>query len=60
LTGKACVTRIYTNLAVLDITSNGVVVREMIEGLDLAALQKLTEPTLILANDWKRLTVPAL
>jgi 3-oxoadipate CoA-transferase beta subunit len=60
LTGKACVTRIYTNLAVLDITSNGVVLRETIEGLDLEALQKLTEPPLILANDWKRLVVPAL
>jgi 3-oxoadipate CoA-transferase beta subunit len=60
LTGKACVTRIYTNLAVLDITSNGVVLRETIEGFDLEALQKLTEPPLILANDWKRLVVPAL
>jgi 3-oxoadipate CoA-transferase beta subunit len=60
LTGKACVTRIYTNLAVLDITRDGVVVREMIEGIDFDALQKLTEPALILANDWKRLLVPAL
>jgi 3-oxoadipate CoA-transferase, beta subunit len=54
------VTRIYTNLAVLDITRDGVVVREMIEGIDFDALQKLTEPALILANDWKRLLVPAL
>jgi len=60
LTGKACVTRIYTNLAVLDVTEGGIVVREMVEGLDLAALQKLTEPRLILAKDWKKLTVPAL
>jgi 3-oxoadipate CoA-transferase beta subunit len=60
LTARACVTRIYTNLAVLDITREGVVVREMIEGLDLAALQKLTEPTLVLANDWKKLEAPEL
>ncbi|HEY3919783.1 MAG TPA: 3-oxoacid CoA-transferase subunit B [Stellaceae bacterium] len=60
LTAKACVTRVYTNLAVLDITEGGVGVREMIEGLDLEALQKLTEPKLMLANDWKRLTAPAL
>jgi 3-oxoadipate CoA-transferase beta subunit len=60
LTARACVTRIYTNLAVLDITREGVVVREMIEGIDLAALQKLTEPTLVLANDWKKLEAPEL
>jgi 3-oxoadipate CoA-transferase beta subunit len=58
LTGRACVTRIYTNLAVLDVTRDGIVVREMIEGLDLASLQNLTEPKLVLANDWKKLTAP--
>ena len=60
LTSKGCVTRIYTNLAVLDIAEGGVVVREMVEGIDLDALQKLTEPKLMLANDWKKLTPPAL
>jgi 3-oxoadipate CoA-transferase beta subunit len=60
LTAKACVSRIYTNLAVLDITPDGVVVREMIEGLDLDGLQSITEPKLVLAKDWKKLVVPAL
>jgi 3-oxoadipate CoA-transferase, beta subunit len=60
LTGKSCVTRVYTNLAVLDIARDGVVVREMIEGLDVEALQKLTDAKLVLANDWKKLTPPAL
>src|SRR5579864_425703 len=60
LTSARCVTRVYTNLAVLDITRDGVVVREMIEGLDLAGLQKLTEPKLVLANDWKKLTAPEI
>jgi 3-oxoadipate CoA-transferase beta subunit len=60
LTAKACVSRVYTNLAVLDITRDGVVVREMIEGLDLAALQKLTEPKLVLAKDWQRLVTSQL
>ena len=60
LTGKGCVTRIYTNLAVLDVTRDGIVVREMIEGLDLDALQKVTEPKLVLANDWKRIGAPVL
>jgi 3-oxoadipate CoA-transferase beta subunit len=61
LTAKGCVSRVYTNLAVLDIIArDGVVVRELVEGLDLNALQKLTEPKLVLANDWKRLTAPVL
>ena len=42
LTGLACVSRIYTDLAVLEITPQGVVVREMAEGLDFATLQGRT------------------
>ncbi|HZT52365.1 MAG TPA: 3-oxoacid CoA-transferase subunit B [Stellaceae bacterium] len=60
LTAPRCVKRAYTNLAVLDFTAKGVVVREMVEGLDLAALQALTEPALTLANDWKRIAAPEL
>ncbi|HUB97658.1 MAG TPA: 3-oxoacid CoA-transferase subunit B [Stellaceae bacterium] len=60
LTAPRCVKRIYTNLAVLDITADGVVVRELVDGLDLPELQALTEPKLTLANDWRRLIAPAL
>jgi 3-oxoadipate CoA-transferase, beta subunit len=60
LTSKGCVTRIYTNLAVLDIAEGGVVVREMVERLDFDTLQKLTDAKLVLPNDWKKLTPPAL
>jgi 3-oxoadipate CoA-transferase, beta subunit len=60
LTAPRCVKRVYTNLAVLDITAGGVVVREMVEGLELAALQALSEPKLALANDFARLVAPAL
>jgi 3-oxoadipate CoA-transferase, beta subunit len=60
LTAPRCVKRIYTNLAVLDIVKDGVVVREMVDGLDLPALQALTEPVLSLANDWKRIEAPNL
>ena len=42
LTGIACVNRIYTDLAVLDVTPDGLVVVEMIDGLSLAALQEIT------------------
>jgi 3-oxoadipate CoA-transferase beta subunit len=42
LTGVACVARIYTDLAVIDVTQGGLVVREMVEGLDHGALQAMT------------------
>jgi 3-oxoadipate CoA-transferase beta subunit len=42
VTGLGCVRRVYTDLAVLDITAAGIVVREMAEGLDFAALQACT------------------
>ena len=42
LTGMACVSRIYTDLAVIDITANGLVVLEMAEGLTLPELEKLS------------------
>ncbi len=60
LTAAQCVSRIYTNLAVIEVTKDGLVVREMVDGLDLAQLQKLTEPKLSLANDWKKLSAPAV
>jgi 3-oxoadipate CoA-transferase beta subunit len=60
LTAPRCVKRVYTNLAVIDITRDGMVVREMVEGMDLAALQAVTEPDLALANDWRRLVAPAV
>jgi 3-oxoadipate CoA-transferase, beta subunit len=47
ITGLGCVSRIYTDLAVLDITPAGVVVLEMAEGLDFAALQACTGVPLI-------------
>ena len=42
LTGLACVSRIYTDLAVLEVTPRGVAVREMVAGLTLAELQART------------------
>jgi len=57
LTAERCVTRIYTNLAVIDVTPEGLLVREMVDGLDLDGLQGLTESRLRLANDWQPLKV---
>ena len=50
LTALGVVKRVYTNLAVLDVTPDGFAVREMIEGLTLGALQKVTGAPLNMAT----------
>ncbi|WP_322400788.1 CoA transferase subunit B [Massilia luteola] len=47
LTGVKCVSRIYTDLAVLDVTPAGLRVREMAPGLTLADLQAVTAAPLL-------------
>jgi 3-oxoadipate CoA-transferase beta subunit len=47
LTGVACVNRIYTDLAVLDVTPQGLRVREMAPGLTFDALQAATGAPLL-------------
>jgi 3-oxoadipate CoA-transferase beta subunit len=47
LTGIGCVSRIYTDLAVLDITPQGLRVREMAPGLSFEALQAVTAAKLL-------------
>jgi 3-oxoadipate CoA-transferase, beta subunit len=42
VTGLACVNRIYTDLAVIDVTPTGLAVVEIVEGLPFAELQRLT------------------
>jgi 3-oxoadipate CoA-transferase, beta subunit len=42
LTALGVVKRVYTNLAVLDVTDEGFAVRDMVNGLTLEALQKVT------------------
>ncbi|WP_354685262.1 3-oxoacid CoA-transferase subunit B [Cupriavidus necator] len=42
LTGIGCVTRIYTDLATLDVTADGLVARDLVEGLSFDELQRLT------------------
>ncbi|WP_432261659.1 CoA transferase subunit B [Cupriavidus sp. TMH.W2] len=42
LTGIGCVTRIYTDLATIDVTADGLVARDLVEGLSFEELQRLT------------------
>ena len=42
LTGIACVSRVYTDLATIDITQDGLRVIEMADGLTLETLQEMT------------------
>ena len=46
LTAKGVVTRVYTSLAVLDVTPRGFVVRDMVPGMTIEALQARTEAKL--------------
>ncbi len=50
LTALGVVKRVYTNLAVLDVTPDGFAVRDMVEGLTLDALQKVTDAPLYAAE----------
>ena len=49
LTGVACVKRIYTDLAVIDVTADGLTVIEMVDGLSFEELARLTAAPLRLA-----------
>jgi 3-oxoacid CoA-transferase subunit B len=51
LTGKACVTKIVTDLAVIDVTPDGLVLRELAPGVTVDYVQERTEPQLLVAVD---------
>jgi 3-oxoadipate CoA-transferase, beta subunit len=58
LTGVECIDTIYTDLAVIDVTSDGLSVREMVEDMEFDQLQEKTATPIRLANDWRRLAPP--
>ena len=47
LTGKSVVTRVYSNLAILDVTPEGFKLKELFEKIDFDLLQKVTEAKII-------------
>ncbi len=57
LTGKRCVAAVCTDLAWIDVAQDGLVLREVAPGVTPEAVQKLTEPKLIVAPDLKTMTL---
>lgn len=59
LTGERCVQQIITDLAVIDITGDGLVLRELAPGVGVAEIRGATEPPLVEARDLREMAVPA-
>jgi 3-oxoacid CoA-transferase B subunit len=55
LTAKGVVKKIFTNLAVIDVTPEGLVLREVAPGLTPADVQSVTEAKLIIPQDVKEI-----
>jgi 3-oxoadipate CoA-transferase beta subunit len=60
LTGKACVKRVYTDLAVVEATPAGFLVHEMLSGMTRQELQARSGAPLAFAPDCGTLTAPPL
>jgi len=57
LTGEGVVNTIVTELAVIDVTPNGLVLREIAPDTTLEAVQRLTEPKLTTTPELKKISV---
>ena len=57
LTGKRCVSAVCSDLAWIDVTQDGLVLRELAPGATVDQLQKLTEPKLIVSPGLKTMAV---
>jgi 3-oxoacid CoA-transferase subunit B len=59
LTGKACVQRIITDLAVLDVTDDGLVLQELADGVTVEDVRQGTQPPVLLDGEPARMRIPA-
>ena len=57
ITGKACVNLIVSDLAVMAVTPEGLLLREVAPGLTAEDVQKVTEPQLIVSPELKTIEV---
>jgi acetate CoA/acetoacetate CoA-transferase beta subunit len=55
LTGRKCVSLIVTDMAVIEVTPAGLVLKEIAPGLRPEEVQSVTEPQLIIASDLKEI-----
>ena len=55
LTAHRCVAMIYTDLAVIEVTPDGLVLRETAPGLTADDIQSVTEPRLLIAGDLREI-----
>ena len=55
LTAKACVDKIFTDLVAIDVTKQGLVLKEIAPGWTAEEVQALTEAPLIVADDLKEI-----
>ncbi|MEM7544884.1 MAG: 3-oxoacid CoA-transferase subunit B [Pseudomonadota bacterium] len=60
LTGLGVVSRIYTDLAVVDVSDGKFILRELVEGLSTDEISAMTDAPLLIAPDLKPLIAPAL
>jgi 3-oxoacid CoA-transferase subunit B len=59
LTGKGCVQQLITDLAFIDITPDGLVLREIAPGHTVADVRAATEPALTEAADVREMAIRA-
>jgi 3-oxoacid CoA-transferase subunit B len=55
LTAAHCVTKIVTDLALIDVTPDGLILRELAPGISADYVQERTQPKLTIAPDCKEM-----